>query len=147
MNQQQVKNLAKLLADDLEARGRYLKYNDATTNILRMLPTDITKGDNDLIIAKVASVVRNEVSMYKNEFQAHLQSFIESARKYLTVPPVTSGSFNIVKVTLPELCRHAEELGLFQEPLTVEAYRNTTNFDILILFLELLLNLFILTVF
>ena len=126
MNQQQVKNLAKLLADDLEARGRYLKYNDATTNILRMLPTDITKGDNDIIVAKVASVVRNEVSMYKNEFQAHLQSFIESARKYLTVPPVTSGSFNIVKVTLPELCRHAEELGLFQEPLTIEAYRNTT---------------------
>ena len=72
MNQQQVKNLAKLLADDLEARGRYLKYNDATTNILRMLPTDITKGDNDLIIAKVASVVRNEVNMYKNEFQAEL---------------------------------------------------------------------------
>ena len=118
MDTKQLHNITDLLANDLRDRRKKLSYDSSKINILTMLPKDgIDGNDNAVVVAKVASVLRNEVNMYKNEFQAHLQSFIGKASYYLQAPKETKTSFELVTVELPELCANAKDFSLFQEPL------------------------------
>lgn len=118
MDTKQLHNITDLLANDLRDRRKKLSYDSSKINILTMLPKDgIDGNDNAVVVAKVASVLRNEVNMYKNEFQAHLQSFIAKAGYYLQAPKETKTSFELVTVELPELCANAGDFSLFQEPL------------------------------
>ena len=118
MNNNQLREITDLLASDLRDRNKTLGYDNTRMNILTYLPkTDIVGNDNEAVVGKIASVLRNEISLYRNEFQAHLRSFIAKSMKYLETSTVGKTSYIIKPLELPEICLEAKELDLFQEPL------------------------------
>lgn len=72
-------------------------------------------GDNAYLAKQVADLVKNEVRLYKNDCQAQLEIFLNKAKEYLAnKAPTKAGLYNIVEVALPEICKDANELGLFK---------------------------------
>lgn len=72
------------------------------------------KGDNAYIAKQVATLVRNEVKLYKNDFKASLTAFIDFAKEALeNRAPSKASLYTIVEVSLPEICNEADSLKIF----------------------------------
>lgn len=71
-------------------------------------------GDNAYVAQQVAMIVKNEVRLYKNDCQAQLVDFINKSKEYLGNKGVNKASlYTIVELDLPELCKDADDLGIF----------------------------------
>lgn len=118
--------VASAMARNIREKGKRFDFDYSQgLNAFNNGNNNPDKGDNAYLAKQVATLIRNEVKLYKNDFKANLTAFIDFAKEALeNKVPSKASLYTIVETSLPAVCDSAKELKIFNGNATYDNIRS-----------------------
>ena len=118
-----VEEFAKYICDS--GKADILEFDTSKGfNLLNTLNPGSPEGDITAVGQIIGEAVSQELSLYRNKLKPVLHKYIDSVKSKLGHKVSKADRYEIEEVDIPRLVQDANELGLFNNPLTNDALFN-----------------------